>query len=149
KKVLFTSYNCGKININRSPLLSGVFASTVCICLIIWLLKIVPYTIMDENIANLIFTIGASGVIFFFIKSMTLDPGYIPRETDDKAISDTIYELIKLRKFDSHHYCIYTNIRKPLRSKYSKDKKANIARFDHYCPWVNNNIGVRNHKVFI
>lgn len=149
KKIILPCYNKGKINILKTPFLSGVFSSTVFICLIIWLCELIPYTIMDENIANFIFLVAATGVVSCFIKVMIMDPGYIPKETDYKVITETVYDLLELRQFDSHHYCIYTNIRKPLRSKYSKDMKRNIARFDHYCPWVNNNIGIRNHKIFI
>lgn len=36
-----------------------------------------------------------------------------------------------------------------LRSKYCAHLGFVIARFDHYCIWLNNSIGFRNHLTFI
>lgn len=148
KRVLVPCLGKGKINLLKTPFFSGVFFSTTYWCIITWIFKLMPQTFFDEFITNVIFILSATGTVIFSIKAMIMDPGYIPKETEHDEISSSISELIKVRKFDSNHFCIYSNIRKPLRSKYSKEKGLNIARFDHYCPWVNNNIGVRNHKVF-
>ena len=45
--------------------------------------------------------------------------------------------------------CTSKMSRRPLRSKYSKVSKQLIARYDHYCPWVNNTIGSGNHADFV
>lgn len=149
KKFVLPCYRRGKTNLLKSSFFAGVFTATVFICLTIWVFLLLPYTLPDENIWNFVVLLSATGVVVFFFKAMLMDPGYIPKEIDHRIISETIYELLKLRLFDSNHFCIHSYIRKPLRSKFSKERKLNIARFDHYCPWVNNNIGVRNHKVFI
>ena len=80
---------------------------------------------------------------------MSLDPGCIPGEKDNTKIKLTIEQLIYERKFDASNFCIYTMIRKPLRSKFDRTRMMNVARFDHYCPWVCNQVGVRNHKSFL
>ncbi|GAV27750.1 hypothetical protein PMKS-001218 [Pichia membranifaciens] len=148
-RIVLPSYRKGKMSLLKSSFFAGVFTASVFICLLIWVFLLIPYTLGDENVSHLILLLAVTGMIFFFFKAMFMDPGYIPKEIDYKIISNTIYELLEMRQFDSNHFCIHSLIRKPLRSKFSKENKLNIARFDHYCPWVNNNIGVRNHKVFI
>ena len=148
-KIVLPSYRKGKISLLKSSFFAGVFSASVFICILIWVFLLMPYTLGDENISHLILLFAVTGLVYFFFKAMLMDPGFIPKEIDYKIISSTIYELLGMRQFDSNHFCIHSLIRKPLRSKFSKEKKLNIARFDHYCPWVNNNVGVRNHKVFV
>ena len=47
--------------------------------------------------------------------------------------------------------CTSSMIRKPLRSKHCSEGMLDhsIGRFDHYCPWVVNAIGYRNHHWFM
>jgi hypothetical protein len=44
----------------------------------------------------------------------------------------------------------FTMQRRPLRSKLCRESSgACIARFDHFCVWINRPIGVGNHVIFI
>jgi palmitoyltransferase len=45
--------------------------------------------------------------------------------------------------------CHATQIRKPLRSKHDRYSNRCVARFDHYCPWVFNVVGLKNHRMFV
>lgn len=40
-------------------------------------------------------------------------------------------------------------IQKPLRSKHCKVADRCVAKFDHYCPWTNNAVGLLNHRYFM
>ena len=40
-------------------------------------------------------------------------------------------------------------ILKPLRSKHCRTTKRCVARFDHWCPWMNNAVGRGNYATFI
>ena len=84
-----------------------------------------------------------------FFKAMFINPGFVPTPADNNVILSQVAQLIELGKFDTDHFCVNSFVRKPLRSRYSKHNKRLIARFDHSCPWVYNDIGVRNHKIFI
>lgn len=94
--------------------------------------------------------------MFFFVMTTTLfmklvssDPGSIPKDSDHDKIKSIIKQLLEIGKFDAKHFCIHSFVRKPLRSKYSSFSKALIARFDHFCPWIYNDVGLKNHKNFL
>lgn len=38
---------------------------------------------------------------------------------------------------------------RPLRSKFDAETEHVVARFDHYCPWLNNAIGAGNYRSFV
>jgi palmitoyltransferase len=45
--------------------------------------------------------------------------------------------------------CPTTLVVKPIRSKYCANSGFVVARMDHYCVWLNNTIGYKNHRTFI
>lgn len=132
-----------------SPLLSGIFSGTAFWCIVTFFFVILPKVVFKRFFMCLILTGLIVIFSYCFYKSMILNPGYVPVPADSSIIYKDVKELIALGKFDTEHFCINTFIRKPLRSKYSRVSKRLVGRFDHYCPWVYNDIGVRNHKVFV
>ncbi|KAJ1410896.1 DHHC palmitoyltransferase-domain-containing protein [Ochromonadaceae sp. CCMP2298] len=48
-----------------------------------------------------------------------------------------------------HRYCPSSLVRKPVRSKYCVRRRCVVARFDHFCGWLNTTIGFRNHRTFV
>jgi len=44
--------------------------------------------------------------------------------------------------------CTRTGHFKPARSHFDSEVRRNVVGMDHHCPWVNNTIGVGNHKMF-
>ncbi|TID13309.1 hypothetical protein CANINC_004996 [Pichia inconspicua] len=148
KRVVIPAISQQKITLLKSPFFAGVFSSTAYWCIVTWFFKMGISTLKTAFFSNIIFSLTATATIVCFIKAMTMDPGYIPSNKDPLIVKEIIFQLLETRSFDSNHFCIHSNIKKPLRAKFSREAKLNIARFDHYCPWVNNNIGVRNHKVF-
>ncbi|CAK9436227.1 uncharacterized protein LODBEIA_P07850 [Lodderomyces beijingensis] len=133
----------------KSPFLAGVFSSTAFWCILVWMYNILPNTIFSNFIANVLLAIIIVIFVWTFFKAMFINPGFVPIPTDNAIIHQQVKDLIKEKKLDTEHFCVNTFIRKPLRSKYSKHNRKLVARFDHYCPWVYNEIGVRNHKLFI
>lgn len=133
----------------KTPFLAGIFSSTTFWCIIVWITKILPATLFKSFIFNLLLGGFISLFVGSFFKAMFINPGFVPTPSDNSIILDQVKELIKLGKFDTDNFCIYTYVRKPLRSRYSRHNKKLVARFDHYCPWIYNEVGVRNHKLFM
>ncbi|CAI5757090.1 unnamed protein product [Candida verbasci] len=147
--LIIPSYLIDDKPLPKSPILAGIFSGTAFWCIFIWLTKILPSTIFHNFISNVTLLSIIILFIWSFFKAMFINPGFVPTPTDNSIILQQVQELIGLGKFDTDHFCVNTFVRKPLRSKYSRYNKKLIARFDHYCPWVYNEIGVRNHKLFI
>lgn len=133
----------------KSPYLSGVFSGTAFWILLAWLIAILPATITEAPFANLVFLCLSVAVIYSFFRAMFKDPGIINPPDSNKEIKENIESLLKVGHYDAKHFCINTYIKLPLRSKYSSFHKKVVARFDHFCPWVYNDVGLRNHKVFM
>ncbi|OUM51908.1 hypothetical protein BVG19_g1047 [[Candida] boidinii] len=147
-KFVLPSYINESNSILKSPYLAGIFSGTTLWVALSWFFTILPATFKDRPITNIIFLILLIAVVSSFQKAMLIDPGYIPRDTNKNSIKKTIKDLIEIKKFDINNFCINTSIRLPLRSKYSRFGRLVVARFDHYCPWIYNDVGVRNHKLF-
>lgn len=133
----------------KTPFLAGVFSSTAFWIIACWLFEILPQTFERNFFANFAFLILTTVVVASFFKAMLMNSGCIPHNTKKEDIQRDIGELLKENKYDSRHFCIHTMIRKPLRAKYSAAQDACIAKFDHFCPWLYNDVGVRNHKLFV
>ena len=80
---------------------------------------------------------------------MVEDPGYVPKAGSRIAQKGQIGELLEQRKFDEHNFCVSCMARRPLRSKHCKMCKRCTAKHDHHCPWVDNCIGINNHRHFV
>lgn len=135
--------------IPKSPFLAGIFSGTAFWCIIVWITKLLPNISLANVLVNLILAVLIVGFVFCFFKAMFINPGFVPTPTDNEVILEQVKDLIDLGKFDTDHFCVDTFVRKPLRSKYSRFNKRLVARFDHYCPWIYNDVGVRNHKLFM
>ncbi|ODV77981.1 palmitoyltransferase AKR1 [Suhomyces tanzawaensis NRRL Y-17324] len=133
----------------RSPILSGIFSATAFWAGSIWFFKILPLTFFRYFFSNILLGGVFALCIWSFFKSMFINPGYVPVPSDKTVTLNQVKDLIQIGKFDTDHFCFDSMVRKPLRSKYSRQSKKLVARFDHYCPWVYNDIGVRNHKLFM
>ncbi|CAH6719361.1 palmitoyltransferase Akr1p [[Candida] jaroonii] len=134
----------------KSNVASGIFSGTLFLVTTYYFLNVFPMMIFTRYFLLNLILISLMGVIVYtFYKSMTLNPGFVPVPTDNHKIYKQIEELISENKFDDESFCVESFVRKPIRSRYSRQENKLIARFDHYCPWVYNNIGVRNHKIFM
>ncbi|GMG14567.1 unnamed protein product [Phytophthora fragariaefolia] len=65
-------------------------------------------------------------------KTSTSDPGEVFTTYDEKL-----------------HLCLTCLHKRPLRGKHCAELNSCIAKFDHYCPFVVNAVGARNHTAFL
>mmetsp|Transcript_29357 Transcript_29357/g.47108 ORF Transcript_29357/g.47108 Transcript_29357/m.47108 type:complete len:680 (-) Transcript_29357:212-2251(-) len=111
----------------------------------------------SEHILKLIMAILLIGsTVYFFMKAVTLDPGYIERitVTDDvsrePAKADFIAKLARrLALGSSLKVCATCIVEMPPRSKHDPMSGRCVQMFDHYCPFINNCVGQNNHKHFM
>lgn len=81
-----------------------------------------------------------------FVAASTREPGYI---VDNETVAKHENYAYDCMLFWPNKVCPTANVCKIARSKYCATTKCNIARFDHFCPWVNNAIGEENYRVFL
>mmetsp|Transcript_77408 Transcript_77408/g.136524 ORF Transcript_77408/g.136524 Transcript_77408/m.136524 type:complete len:809 (-) Transcript_77408:354-2780(-) len=75
------------------------------------------------------------------------DPGIVASSRDQR---ERIYQMAEAGILpDKTLYCIEAMVQKPNRSKYCKYTQRCVARFDHYCVWLGNSIGAKNHRYFL
>ncbi|SCV01721.1 LAME_0G18074g1_1 [Lachancea meyersii CBS 8951] len=151
KKLVLPSFisSSGSGSFFKTPFWAGILLGSLLWVLYVWLARVFIATFEEEPFINLAFLFFATVCIISFFKLLSSNPGKIVKEENHDKIKETIQELLRVGKFDARHFCIETYVRKPLRSKYSRFNNALITRFDHFCPWVYNDIGLRNHKLFL
>lgn len=152
KQFVLPSYEVkgvSQLTLLKTPVCAGVFSGSVFLVAFVWVRNILPRTLLDKFWTNVALAVLLFVVNYLFIKLLQADPGSIPTETDYETVRQTISELLKVGKFDTRNFCIESWVRKPLRSRYSTLNETLIARFDHYCPWIYNDVGLKNHKRFL
>jgi len=93
---------------------------------------------------NLIFLLCNIIWIIIYIRLVLMDPGIIPKNSVSQE------EMLDAFKQDkSSQYCITCRCKKPTRAKHCRTCNQCVARFDHYCPWINNDVGFYNHRLFL
>lgn len=135
-------------HLHKTPWLAGIFAGSLFLVGVGWFLTVLPGTFSDHPLLNFAFATSYGLCGYFYATSMVFDPGFVPKMNgiaEQKAVID---ELLSLWKFDEANFCVSCMIRTPLRSKHCKRCQRCVAKHDHHCPWINNCVGVNNHRHF-
>jgi len=78
--------------------------------------------------------------------------GYTPEELEqlkDLDIQLKRESYLKEEHFFIPRWCKFCQHWKPPRSHHCREFNRCVLKLDHYCPWVYNAVGYRNHKFFI
>lgn len=98
---------------------------------------------------------------YSYYKSITTSPGFVKKGWIDAEASEQdrawarSEESKNPRKymdpatFYKPRWCPYCQSYKPPRSHHCKELGRCVLKMDHYCPWVYNAVGYRNHKYFV
>ncbi|KAI1759007.1 ankyrin [Hypoxylon sp. FL1150] len=135
-------------HLHKTPWLAGIFAASLFLVGMGWLLSVLPGTFSTHPLLNFAFVILYSLTGYFYAACMVFDPGYVPKLNGIAEQKAAIDELMRLWKFDESNFCVTCMIRTPLRSKHCRRCQRCVAKHDHHCPWVNNCVGVNNHRHF-
>lgn len=95
-------------------------------------------------------------------KAMTTDPGAVPKHAipleDDQQENNYALDLAEMSNLPNNSggpdqrykkFCKKCKAFKPLRAHHCSICGRCIIKMDHHCPWVNNCIGLGNHKLFL
>uniref|UniRef100_A0A6B2L0R6 Palmitoyltransferase n=1 Tax=Arcella intermedia TaxID=1963864 RepID=A0A6B2L0R6_9EUKA len=144
---------------DRNPFYLGIFISSYLLSITVYFTVLLPakiptlqdiyidtpegktlgpdsYSALYFILFNLIWFISYMGLLY-------QDPGIIPK--DSTPIKDILAGL----RSGKGSYCVTCQVRRPLRSKHCRSCDQCVARFDHYCPWINNDVGYGNHRLFL
>jgi len=56
--------------------------------------------------------------------------------------------LAKVEKGDFKQVCVFCRVVPSMRSHHCKEQGRCVERMDHYCPWINNSVGLGNQRSF-
>jgi palmitoyltransferase len=82
-----------------------------------------------------------------FAATSFMDPGIITARNAPGLCN--YYEYDEAIFANPNSVCETCQTRKPARSKHDSRCNVCVARFDHHCIWVNNTVGLRNHRFFL
>ncbi|XP_077135220.1 uncharacterized protein LOC143790285 isoform X2 [Ranitomeya variabilis] len=88
----------------------------------------------------------------FFLKASLMDPGFLPQDTEEYhyAVRQAInFNDWRNSKNPLSRLCHTCHLVKPLRSKHCRVTNRCVSHFDHYCPYVYNDVGQRNRTHFV
>ena len=99
-----------------------------------------------------VFVVG--GTLWAWYKSCSVSPGYITaenyKEFDNYPVDRMMYQPDQFYTYkDVQGNVVRQQIPKLPRSKHDAITNKVVARFDHFCPWLNNAVGERNYKYFL
>lgn len=92
-----------------------------------------------------------SGFLVFVVCMKTFhmacrsNPGFITAKNIDR-FDNYPYDNIL---YKANALCPTAKIRKVARSKYDRMTKRHVARFDHYCAWIDQSVGEENYRIFL
>jgi len=110
----------------------------IIICITIYDIYMVPYDLgFNWDITLNILAVLTLTAFYRVIKTA---PGFVQQDWVTKAHADYYMNL---------PICPECKVIVPLRSFHCKRLKKCILRFDHYCSFTGNSIGINNHKFFI
>ncbi|GAA6021373.1 hypothetical protein JCM10207_002026 [Rhodosporidiobolus poonsookiae] len=138
----------GGRNLTQSPYLCAIIAASLGWVGYVWVGRYL--SLPGYAPSNLFFALAFLVCCWNFFRTVSLDPGTVERpEGGEAGLKETIEELVETGNFNGMNFCLTCLVRRPLRSKHSYATGRCVARFDHYCPWVWNDVGVNNHRQFL
>lgn len=138
----------GEKAILQSTFIAGIFAAVFMHIVYFWFTRMAKTMFSQQPFRSLIVVITMAAVTASYLATMLLDPGIVePRSTAVRLKS--MNELLDRGLFDSNHICIHTSVSIPERAHYDFYLERVVCKYDHYCPWLYNAIGVRNHRPFV
>ncbi|XP_069600029.1 uncharacterized protein [Ranitomeya imitator] len=147
----WSSWLCGRPGKSKAPIL--FFYGN----LFLWgyptyIFKILPVLYNAFWEWHIIFLSSNLLMWIFFLKASLIDPGFLPQDTEEYhyAVRQAInFNDWRNGKNPLSRLCHTCHLVKPLRSKHCRVTNRCVSHFDHYCPYVYNDVGQRNRTHFV
>ena len=97
--------------------------------------------------ATTFIAIAVMAIISHYL-AMTTDPGAVPPDARPLDMSEVNSEATTAPK-PGMRLCRRCKAYKPRRAHHCSVCRRCIIKMDHHCPWVNNCVGIGNHKYFL
>ncbi|KAK8522734.1 hypothetical protein V6N12_056434 [Hibiscus sabdariffa] len=98
-------------------------------------------------------TVGSSAVLVNLILVTAIDPGIIPRSTEQQSSVEDIGSSSKKVSVNGVElklkYCRICRIFRPPRSCHCAVCDNCVENFDHHCPWIGQCIALRNYRFYL
>lgn len=132
----------------HSTVLAGGFCAVLVLDVAFWATRLVPALYASQRARVWELGVAIIGTAYFYVMAVLLDPGIVPLKAvaGERADMD---ELMARGLFDSTHFCVHTHTKIPARASYDHYLERLVCRYDHYCPWIYNAVGLRNHRHFV
>ncbi len=130
-----------------NPIMQGVYLAIVTTAYIVMIAVGYPM-IEDSPLSNLHKISGYityAACYFTFYLACSVRAGFIKDDADVERQMNYLYDQVLY----SEKKCPTTGLKKPPRSKYCRTYKVNVARFDHFCIWLNQPVGELNYRYFL
>ncbi|KAG2393228.1 hypothetical protein C9374_009805 [Naegleria lovaniensis] len=153
--------NCVKVC--QNSLLPGVVVALSCGAYLVGALFIVPFAFPlfhPERSTSMMWFLHFLNqiwglfelcmLLWSYFRCMKTSPGVVSTNWQDSFSEEEVKTLLALepQKHGEPRYCSKTGMNIPPRAHFSSVQKKVILRMDHYCIWVNNCVGLYNHKYF-
>jgi hypothetical protein len=141
----------------------GVFCGCMTYVLLCYALYVVTFHLIQPWLGLLSF-LGVANLLVFaslvmlacwsHYKCMTTDPGAVPLNArplpSDLQEQDAEAQLVAgITQNPYRKFCKRCKAFKPVRAHHCSMCRRCIIKMDHHCPWVNNCVGIGNHKLFL
>lgn len=138
--------------LNSTPFLSAILWSTIVWAMYFHITRITYYGYSELDF----FYFVRSAVVIYWILPYLLyklmfviDPGYVSLDQSKHMIKENIDSLMEKGQFNLRHFDVNTLQPIILRSRFLYRNEKLINKFDHFCIWIYNDVGLNNHKFFI
>lgn len=133
-----------------SPVLMALFPATALMASVFWMLVTWCLWFLPDgpsSTAQALFTLNASALLYFYIRSCRTDPGAVKATEEEKKTNVVV--LAEAGCLDPRIFCTSCMIKKPMRANHCFSCDACVAKQDHHSIWINGCIGARNHHFFV
>ena len=85
-------------------------------------------------------------LVVSFVLATFSDPGKITKQNHALLLNQFRFDNLMFLEDTECSTCKFT---KPARSKHDRFTNKCVAKFDHYCLWINNTVGLYNYRWFL